>query len=143
MKNFEPKLYFGAGSAGKSNFSSQSQSLPRKGVVIGEGKLRHAKRAVFPFLKLPNFEAKLYLCAGLHGELVFDPKESFPNFNLKLPSVPAVGRRIFLTLVQIVLLTLVQIVLLTLVQIVLLTLGKIVLLTLGKIVLLTHGKIGF
>ena len=90
--NFKPKLYFGAGSAGKSNFSSQSQSLPRKGVVIGEGKLRHAKRAVFPFLKLTNFKAKLYLCVGLHGELVFDPKESFPNFNLKLPLyLPSVG----------------------------------------------------
>ena len=47
---------------------NKSLSLPRKGEVIGEGKLRHAKRAVFPFLTFPNFEAKLHFGAGLHGE---------------------------------------------------------------------------
>ena len=44
------------------------RSLPRKGEVIGEEKLRHAKRAVFPFLTFPNFEPKFYFNAGLHGE---------------------------------------------------------------------------
>ena len=50
------------------------QSLPRKGEVIGEGKLRHAKRAVFPLLTFTNFEAKLYFGAGLHGEYFLNPK---------------------------------------------------------------------
>ena len=53
---------------------NKSQACPRKGEVIGEGKLRHAKRAVFPFLTFPNFEPKLHFGAGLHGEYFLTPK---------------------------------------------------------------------
>ena len=66
LKNFEPKLYFGAD-------LSANISQTYKG--------------------LKNFEAKLYLCAGLHGELVFDPKESFPNFNLKFSPIAGFAGR--------------------------------------------------
>ena len=53
-------------------FILKSLSLPRKGEVIGEGKLRHAKRAGVPLLTFPNFEVKLYFCAGLHGKYVLN-----------------------------------------------------------------------
>ena len=56
-----------------NKYFTQSQCLPRKGEVIGEGKLRHAKRAVSPHLKLTRFDPKTILKCRLVRRIDFKP----------------------------------------------------------------------